>query len=198
MQSVIRITLLRKSHQPLAGVQQKNSIPCKGNSKLLLFRPIATCGRGQDRLVRQRSLQSCLRSQGQRSPSSGPVFLVLFDVKHAEPSKRPFAVDVLPTLSQKPHWRMPCTLGKLNISLKKSSTATACSAWVNCVGFKGEGGFSWHSILISSVHHYSQVNWPTQNEISSHQLADMCPPPSAGCSSQTQSPRLVSSGLPAG
>ena len=35
-----------------------------------------------------------------------------------------------------PQWRMPCTLGKLNISRKKSSTATACSAWVN---YEGQG-----------------------------------------------------------
>ena len=84
---------MRKSHQPLAGVQQKNSIPC--NSKYCFFITFATCGRGQGRLVRQRSLQSCPRSPGQRSPSSGPVFLVLFDFKHTEPSKRHYVVDVL-------------------------------------------------------------------------------------------------------
>ena len=92
----------------------------KGN---LLFSS-STCGRGQDRLGLRRSLQTHLRSPKQRSPSSVPA--------NGFSNEK---TDIF-TLSQNPHWRMPCTLGKLNISRKKSSTATACSAWVN---YEGQG-----------------------------------------------------------
>ena len=55
-----------------------------GWKETILYQSV-TCGRGQDRLVRQRSLQSCPHSQEQRSPSSGPdAILLSFDFSNTQ------------------------------------------------------------------------------------------------------------------